>query len=328
MEAGGPVRFGLIGAGSWGQAYLRTLALLQDRCRLTHVATSRPAAAASYPHPVHVTPDWRALIRAGCDAVIIASPPDAHAEMVQACLEARIPCIVEKPFCLDPEEAERLARRIDEAGLPVLVDHTRLFHPAYQTLKQMLAEAGEPIRFLLTECMSFGPFRSDVSAWWDWGPHDVSLCLDLMGARPEHMEALAGPEGAGGQPDMVSARLDFAHGVSAWVHVGRLSPKKRRTLTVGTETRLYRLNELSPEPLKTARRLPRESRVGVEWQAVPAGPDIPPLTAMLIYFMDGLAGQDRRWFGASLARDVVQILADGQRALDRARGAAQAGERR
>ena len=318
------MNIGLIGAGRWGRVYLSTLASLPQRCRLTHLATSHPEAAALYPRPVTVTPDWRALLRAGCDAVIIASPPAAHAEMVQACLEARTPCIVEKPFCLDPDEADRLSRRIDETGVPVLVDHTRLFHPAYQVLKQMLAEAGEPIRFLLTECMSFGPFRSDVSAWWDWGPHDVSLCLDLMGARPEHVEALAGPEGADGGPDMVSARLDFARGVSAWVHVGRLSPKKRRTLTVGTETRLYRLNELSPEPLKTSRRLPQESRVGVEWQAVPAGPEVPPLTAMLTYFMDGLAGQDRRRFGGGLARDVVRVLAEGQSALERA----QAGERR
>src|SRR3989338_8608758 len=83
------VRIGLIGAGRWGQVYLRTLALLQERCRLTHVATSRPEAVSRYPQPVTVTPDWRALIRAECDAVIIATPPAVHAEMGEACLEAR-----------------------------------------------------------------------------------------------------------------------------------------------------------------------------------------------------------------------------------------------
>ena len=316
------VRFGLIGAGAWGQAYLRTLAALQERCRLTHVATSRPEAASSYPHPVTVTPDWRALVRAGCDAVIIATPPATHAEMVHACVDARTPCIVEKPFCLDPDEADRLARRIEEAGLPMLVDHTRLFHPAYQVLKRMLADAREPIRFILTEGMNFGPFRTDVPALWDWGPHDVSLCLDLLGARPEHVEALGGPAGPGGQPEMVSARLDFPGGATAWVHVGRLSPRKRRTLTVGTDSRLYHLNELSPEPLQAARRAQPDASGRVEWQSVPFGADVRPLNAMLTYFLDGLAGQDQRWFGPGLGRDVVRVLADCQSALERAhRGA-------
>jgi len=319
MEQPRPVRFGLIGAGVFGQAYLRTLALLQERCRLTHVATSRPEAASSYPHPVTVMPDWRALVRAGCDAVIIATPPATHAEMVHACVDARTPCIVEKPLCLDPEEADRLTRRIEEAGLPMLVDHTRLFHPAYQALKRILADVREPIRFILTEGMNFGPFRTDVPALWDWGPHDVSLCLDVMGSRPEHVEALSGPEGPGGQPEMVSARLDFPRGVTAWVHVGRLSPRKRRTLTVGTDTTLYYLNELSPEPLKVARRFQPDASGRLEWQTVPVATDVPPLVAMLTYFLDGLGGQDQSRFGPGLGRDVVRVLADCQSALDRAR---------
>ena len=326
------VRIGLIGAGRWGQVYLRTLASLQERCRLTHVATSRPEAVSRYPQPVTVTPDWRALIRAECDAVIIATPPAVHAEMVEACLEARKPCIVEKPFCLDSDTAERLSRRVEAAGVPVLVDHTHLFHPAYAALKRALERSREPIRLIMTEGMGFGPFRSGVPALWDWGPHDVSLCLDLLGTRPEHVEALGGPEGSDGQPEMVSARLDFhpqgngeadPAGVSAWVHVGRLSPQKRRTLTVATETRLYRLDEFSPEPLKAARR--PAGRAGSaepgapEWKPVPSGADVPPLAAMLTYFLDGLSGKDRSRFGAELARDVVRVLAQCQAALERRR---------
>lgn len=323
---GTPLTIGLIGAGRWGQVYLRTLALLQERCRLTHVATSRPEAVSRYPQPVTVMPDWRALIRAECDAVIIATPPAVHAEMVEACLEARKPCIVEKPFCLDPDTAERLSRRIDASGVPVLVDHTHLFHPAYEALKRALERSREPIRTIVSEGMGFGPFRSGVPALWDWGPHDVSLCLDLMGRRPEHVEALGGPEGPDGQPEMVSARLDFPDGSCAWLQVGRLSPQKRRTLAVTTGTHSYRLDELSPDPLK-ATRLPQPdgtdpSAGTLKWEVVPVASSVLPLTAMLTYFLEGLSGKDRSRFGAELARDVVRVLADCDESLKRGRSPA------
>jgi predicted dehydrogenase len=303
------VRFGLIGAGRWGRVYLSTLGSLEARCQVTHVASSRPDAAASYGRPVTVTPDWRAVISAGCDAVVIATPPAAHAQMLRACLDARIPCIVEKPFCLDPGEADELAARIEASGVPVLVDHTAVFHPAYQVLKSRLTQAGEPIRFLLTEGMGFGPHRPDVPALWDWGPHDVGLCVDLLGARPDHLEALAGPEGAGGEPEMLVARLHFQQGTTAWVHIGRCSAVKRRSLTVGTDARLYHLDELSADPLKVAQMSGGDIAAGPVWDTLVRGPVTPPLTAMLEYFMDGLDGGDRSRFGAGLAVDVVRVLA-------------------
>jgi predicted dehydrogenase len=323
MSRGTPLTIGLIGAGRWGRVYLRTLASLQERCRLTHLATSRPEAASLYPQPVAVTPDWRALIRAECDAVIIATPPTVHAEMVEACLEARKPCIVEKPLCLDPETAETLRRRIDASGVPVLVDHTHLFHPAYEALKRALAASREPIRTIVSEGMGFGPFRPDVSALWDWGPHDVSLYLDLMGTRPEHVEALGGPEGRGGQPEAVSARLDFPDGACAWLHVSRLSPQKRRTLVVTTDSRSYWLDELAVEPL-TAARLPQPDGTDpdagtLKWEVVPVASSVLPLTAMLTYFLEGLSGKDRSRFGAGLACDVVRVLADCDESLKRGR---------
>ena len=40
-----PVRLGLIGAGRWGQVYIRTLAALTTRCTLTHLCTSKPERA-------------------------------------------------------------------------------------------------------------------------------------------------------------------------------------------------------------------------------------------------------------------------------------------
>ena len=309
-----PLRVGLIGAGRWGQVYLHTFASLSDRCRLTHLCTSRPGASAMVGHPVQVTADWGQLIASDCEAVIIATPPQTHAEIVEACLNAGKPCLVEKPLCLDVATAERLDERIRASGVPVLVDHTQLFTPSYHALKASVRQAGEPVRALLSEGMDFGPFRTDTPALWDWGPHDVSLCLEFTGQSPLHLEALGGPCGPEGDPEMVSLRLDFRGELSAWIQVGRISTQKRRSFTVMTESRVYVLDDLAEHKLTVG-----PVSEPLERTPLAVGPEDPAMVHVVRYFLDGLSGGDRSRFGADLALEVTRVLAACERALVKGR---------
>ncbi len=309
-----PVRVALIGIGRWGKVYIKTLLALGDRCRLTHLCSRNPENAALVPHPVDMVRDWREVMRAACDAVIIATPPETHAQILEACLEAGKPCIVEKPLCLNVATAERLDARVRSSGVPVLVDHTQLFNPYYLALKQALARSQERIRLIVSEGMAFGPFRAETSALWDWGPHDLSLCLDLMGKTPEHIETLAGPRAPDGTPEAASLRLEFADGVSAWIQVSRLSPVKRRTLAVITDVHAYFLDDTAAVPL-TVGLMPFASRYAADRSETPERSAIPALTQrrpmeqMVSYFLDGLAGGDRQQFGTQLALEITRLLA-------------------
>ena len=315
------IRLGLIGAGRWGHTYLRTFAGLADRCRVTHVCTSRPDRVA-VPAGAAVVADWHALLRADCDAVIVATPPHTHAEILEACLEVRKPCLMEKPLCLDAATADRLHDRVQASGVPVLVDHTQVFHPGYRALKHALTEAREPIRVIFSEGMALGPFRAHTPALWDWAPHDVSLCLDLLGAQPQRCDALAGPAGPDGAPEHVSLRLEFAGGVAAWIHAGRLAPQRRRVLSVITETRLYVLEDaaaqpLTVSPLRWAARYTDGIPEPLERRPIPLPAAQPPLACVVTSFLDGLAGGDRAMFGTTLARDVVTVLSRCEAAMSR-----------
>ena len=311
---------GLIGAGRWGKTYLRTLASLSDRCRLTHLCTSNARNAEGLEPSVTVTPEWRALVSSDCDAVIIATPPATHAQIVEACLEAGKPCLVEKPLCLDVATAERLHQRVQASGVPMLVDHTQLFSPAYQALSAAVVRGGERIHLVLSEGMGLGPFRSHTTALWDWCPHDVSLVLDLLGESPRQVEALGCPVGPEVEPEQVSLRLEFPGGASAWVHAGRLSPQRRRTLSVMTETRLYALDEQAADKVTvTPFAFPRRYEKGApevrETQVLQPVSDRSPLANAILYFLDGLAGGDRARFGAALALEVTRVLAACDAAL-------------
>ncbi|MDP3703261.1 MAG: Gfo/Idh/MocA family oxidoreductase [Candidatus Omnitrophota bacterium] len=317
-----PLRIGLIGAGRWGRVYLRTLRSLTPRMRLAHLGARHPERAGPLPARVVVHQDWRRVIRADCDAVIIATPAHTHAAMLQACLEARKPCIVEKPLCLDVATAERLDRRVRSSGVPVLVNHTHLFSPAYRRLKQALASGREHTRVMVSEGMDLGPFRRETSALWDWGPHDVSLCLDLLKTTPVQVDALGGPKGSRGTPEVVSLRLGFSGGVTAWIHAGCLSPRKRRTLSVFTDRRLYVWDDTSTKPL-TVRPFDFSHRYDLPFPEplslipLPSRSRQTPMEHLLVYFADGLQGGDRRYFGTTLALAVVRVLARCESAMEK-----------
>lgn len=304
---------------------MRTLGALKARCRLTHVGTRHPERLAGVTtDPVAVLPEWADVIQADCDAVIIATPPQTHVALLEACLKAGKPCIIEKPLCLDLAEAERVHRRVAERGVPVLVDHTQLFHPAYEALARALAQAGEPVRVACSEGMALGPFRSDVPALWDWAPHDVSLCLDLFGRAPAGVAALGGPRSQAGAPELVSLRLEFSGGGCGWIQAGRLSPVRRRTLTVFTDTRVYRLEDaarpsLEVAPLAFASREGAPRVESLSWAPIPFDAARAPMERMVSYFLDGVAGGDQARFGTGPALDVVRVLSACAQVLEPAR---------
>ncbi len=339
-----PIRVGLIGLGRWGAVYVRTIQAMPTQCRLTHLCTSDSSKARDLPPAVTVVSHWDQVIAADCDAVIIATPPATHPEIVEACLNARRPCVVEKPLCLDVSTAERLHARSSASGVPVLVNHVHLFDPFYMALKQATLESGEPIQLIVSEGSDLGPFRPETSALWDWGPHEVSLCLDLMGCPPHAVDALGTRPGPSGAPEAIGMRLDFPGGGSAWVHTGAIGPRKRRTLSVFTAQHLYQWEggtspRVTVAPFDFANRYANSFPPDItESSLTPPGTDTPeallgatpsiggasppvasmtPMTSMLGTFVQGLTGGSQERFGTTLALEVTRVLATCEQAMQR-----------
>lgn len=100
------------------------------------------------------------------DGVILATHPQKHYEIGSALLKAGIPVLIEKPVSLCPSQADELV----SLGGIAFAGHTRLYSPAWERFKERLGEVRE------VECEAGGTHRDP---WWDWGPHLVSMCLDI-----------------------------------------------------------------------------------------------------------------------------------------------------
>jgi len=152
----------LVGAGKFGQAYIKTLATFSD---VSLTIANRQ--------------NWRQLIDKLPDGIIVATGPEAHVEIAIYSLQNGIPAMIEKPLALNLTEAKTLLK-LNLA--PILINHIHLFAKDYQTIKNRIDI--KDIQTIKTMASSNSPSRS-YSRLWDYGSHEISLVLDLAQQYPK-----------------------------------------------------------------------------------------------------------------------------------------------
>ena len=131
------------------------------------------------------------------DAVHILTPPDSHHALAKKALEAGVHVFVEKPMCVSAAECDDLLAVARAAGLTIGVNHSMIYIPAYERLRDYVRKGDlGAIDYLainhLSELgvMRFGPFdnwivREPGNALLEIGPHPVSELIDLVGIPDE-----------------------------------------------------------------------------------------------------------------------------------------------
>ncbi len=110
------IAFGLVGAGGIAQSYLQVFSDFKS-AHIAAVADVRRDAATSAAEALGCKAfgGWEELAdHASIDAVLICTPPAAHAQIAMHFLERRIAVLCEKPFADDLAEARGLAAASEE----------------------------------------------------------------------------------------------------------------------------------------------------------------------------------------------------------------------
>jgi predicted dehydrogenase len=277
-----PLRLGLVGAGNWGRNYIQTIAALPE-VRLAGTAGRD---------------GWRDLIDVGLDGLIVATPAATHAQIAAAALERGLHVLIEKPLCLDPGEARRLAALARDRRRMVMVQHTLLFHPGFRALKAALPGLGS-LHALRSRAGRTGPFRPDAPVLWDWGSHDVAVCLDLLQARPTTASAnlLESAPRDAGRGESVEIELRFGE-VAANLFISNILPTRTRRFEAHCERGMVAYDEADP---------PGTLLVAGERVAYPPEP---PLTVAVREFAQAIAGGAFDTQSIDLGVGVVEVLAD------------------
>lgn len=245
--------------------------------------------------------DWRHLIAAGdLDGLVVATPPETHAAICLAAIDARLPFFVEKPLTIDPNEANEVAAAAERAGVLMLVDHIHLFHESYELLKAETA-GGSEIQAVHSRGGNQGPFRP-ISPLYDWGAHDMALLIDLCGTeyRLEDARKVAQRHTDQGEAANYEVALSFAGGQKGFASFGNLFEHKERFLEVKCVQGTYLMDDLASAPLVFR---------ADEVTTVLAANRSQPLRRALELFVSGIKGADDRRFGGHLGAHVVNLLA-------------------
>lgn len=119
------LRLGVIGAGAWSVAsHLPRLARHADSVEFVAVNRRDPAMAESVRARfgfASAHTDYRGVLDAEPDIVVVASPVRWHHEQARAALEAGAHVLVEKPFTLHPGEARDLVAAAAAADRHLLI---------------------------------------------------------------------------------------------------------------------------------------------------------------------------------------------------------------
>jgi len=242
------LRVAVVGTGYWGKNLLRNfseLGVLAAYCDGNDAM--RAPFAELYPDAAAYSDANQVFDNADIDAVIIATPAVTHGALTRRALEAGKHVFVEKPLCLDLDEAEELGRIADQAQRTLMVGHLLLYHPAFQALQAAVADGRVgTLQYLYSNRASFGKIRTEENALWSFAPHDVSMILALVGRLPTEVLGVAANYVTDGVSDVTVSHLFFDGGVQAHIFVSWLHPFKDHKLVVGGDQGMIVFNDSAP----------------------------------------------------------------------------------
>lgn len=244
------VGIGVVGYGYWGPNLVRNFsnvasAKVISLCDLD--LERRALCSRLYPH-IAATADFNELLAdPRIDALVIATPVHSHFDLAFAALRAGKHVLVEKPIAQTSAEVRRLIDEAYRRRRVLMVDHTFLYTPAIQKIRELIAErALGDIYYYDSIRSSLGLFQSDVNVIWDLAVHDVSIVQYILDEEAVAVSATAASHVAGSPENMAHITLFFPGNCVAHVNVNWLSPIKVRQTFVGGSRKMVVYNDLEP----------------------------------------------------------------------------------
>ena len=224
------LRFGLGGCGSIGVVRAQALARTPG-CALTAAYDADPARLARLPRDARAFDSAQALFAAdSCDAVIISTPPDSHADLATRAMRSGKHVIVEKPMANTAASTAQMLSVAQETARTLTVGFNHRYFKGVKRLSAAI-ESGEigDLRFVKAYAGHVGlpelrsPWMYDKQTMgggtlMDNGIHVIDLVRLLMGDVAEVSASLPAPAWNVGVEENAFLHLAGASGVVGSLH--------------------------------------------------------------------------------------------------------------
>ena len=220
------IRVAVVGTGEFGRNHARVYREL-DGAELVGIYDQNPQRAAAVAQEFQ-TPVLQSLeeLRARANAVSVAVPTTAHAEVGCKLLEMGLDVLVEKPMAVDLAEADALISAARKNKRILQVGHVERFNPAVRAVEPIVSR---PLFFEVHRLGVFTPRSLDVDVIYDLMIHDLDILLALVKEPVTEVKAVGIPV-LTDKVDIAHARLEFAGGAVANVTASRVSTERVRKM--------------------------------------------------------------------------------------------------
>lgn len=190
------LRFGLLGAGRIGQIHGGNIAAFAG-AELVAIADADAKAANGLAERTGASVrSLDAVVAAGdIDAILIATPTDMHADLIEAGARAGKAVLCEKPVDLASARIESCLKIVEAAGTPLMIAFNRRFDPNFSALQQRVA-SGIIGAVEIVTIISRDPGPPPVSyiqrsggLYRDMMIHDFDMARFLLGEEPIEVHA-------------------------------------------------------------------------------------------------------------------------------------------
>lgn len=277
---------GLLGLGRWGSVWARVLA---DMGVLSWAVDPDPEArdrlSHSYPgvDAHEEIPEWELEYTHG---VVVATPPETHADVALPLLRLRMPLLVEKPMATCEVDARAMAVASEENNVPLMVGHTfRHSLPVQRAFEWANERLGE-IRMVSLRWLQQGARSGTGDVLWNLGPHPLSVALPLVpDAAPTVFSVTARDVDVPGLCDWTYFHVLWEDGFVLTCELSHVSPEKEREFLIVGEEGSVLCRPTQGEVLWKSRGGGSE-RADVTERSLEAGPE--PLQAEAQEFLDAI----------------------------------------
>lgn len=309
-------RIAVLGCGYWGGNHIRTLKSLGA---LQAVSDIKPENAERFASEfgVPAVPVDALFTRPDIDGIVLALPPQFHAQYAIEAVKNGKDVLVEKPIALDVPSAEAEVKAAQDNGRIFMVGHVLRFHPAFEKLLDLVksGELGE-IRYVHSHRVGLGKFHTENDALWDLAPHDLSMILAITGEAPSAVRG-EGTAVLDHLSDFAHLHLEFPGGIRGHLFASRLNAYRERRISVVGTKGMAVFDDVEPWERKLALYRHEVWRDNDRWAFKSVDPVyIPveegmPLTRELQHFMHCIETRETPRTDGAEAIGVLRILTEG-----------------
>jgi len=227
----------VVGGGNWGRNHIRTLRELGNLAGIVEPHLETREQLKSENPKIQVFDDINNAVGKSFDGFVVATPANTHYEIAEFLIHHKKPVLVEKPLALTAPRALKLDTLAKENGVPLMVGHVMLFHPAIKKIKELIEDAKiGKLEYLYSNRLNLGTIRTEENILWSFAPHDISIFQHFINEKPIEVVSRGGAFIQSHIHDTTMTILRYPKNIVGHIFVSWLHPfKEHRLVVIGSK---------------------------------------------------------------------------------------------